>query len=80
MDRRTGTQEFVLELAGLIVTLLALLAMLGVVGYMVDSGAATAAAALGGAIIVGVVVALSNYRKAEPTKSPSVDESQPKRD
>lgn len=35
---------------------------------MVASGEAKAGAALGGAIIVGVTVALSNYRRAQGTR------------
>lgn len=65
MIRRTGRQEFILNLAGLAAMLIALVMMLGIVAYMVASGEAKAGAALGGAIIVGVTVALSNYRKAQ---------------
>ena len=65
MIRRTGRQEFILNLTGLAAMLIALVMMLGIVAYMVASGEAKAGAALGGAIIVGVTVALSNYRKAQ---------------
>ncbi|WP_242119683.1 DUF2335 domain-containing protein [Sphingomonas lacusdianchii] len=68
MVRRTGTQEFILNIAGLAAMLIALVLMLGIVAYMVASGEAKAGAALGGAIIVGVTVALSNYRKAQGTR------------
>lgn len=68
MVRRTGTQEFILNIAGLAAMLIALVLMLGIVAYMVASGEAKAGAALGGAIIVGVTVALSNYRKAQVTR------------
>ena len=68
MTRRTGTQEFVLNLAGLGAILIALLMMLGIVAYMVASGAPLAGSAFGGAIIVGVTVALSNYRKSQTTE------------
>ncbi len=69
MTRRTGTQEFVLNLAGLAAMLVALVMMLGIVAYMVAQGEAKAGAALGGAIIVGVIVALANYRKSHPVES-----------
>ena len=68
MTRRTGTQEFILNMAGLGAMLIALMLMLAIVAYMVSSGAPYAGAGLGGAIIVGVIVALSNYRKAESTR------------
>lgn len=70
MVRRTGQQEFILNVAGLIAMLVALVMMLGIVAYMVASGEAVAGATLGGAIIVGVIVALSNYRKESPTSLP----------
>ncbi len=73
MVRRTGTQEFALNMAGLIAMLLALLMMLAIVAYMVAEGAPEAGAALGGAIIVGVIVALSNYRKSQVTNVPASD-------
>lgn len=71
MVRRTGQQEFVLNMAGLIAMLIALVMMLGIVAYMVASGEAVAGATLGGAIIVGVIVALSNYRKETATSLPA---------
>jgi hypothetical protein len=51
--------------------LIALTMMLAIVAYMVASGAPVAGATLGGAIIVGVIVALSNYRKAQAVSLPS---------
>lgn len=74
MVRRTGNQEFILNLAGLIAMLLALIMMLAIVAYMVASGEAIAGAGLGGAIIVGVIVALSNYRKRQTTPMPPMKE------
>lgn len=71
MTRRTGSQEFTLNLAGLVAMLIALTVMLSIVAYMVASGAPYAGAALGGAIIVGVIVALSNYRKDQITALPA---------
>lgn len=71
MVRRTGQQEFILNLAGLIAMLVALVMMLAIVAYMVASGEAVAGATLGGAIIVGVIVALSNYRKGVSTSIPT---------
>lgn len=68
MTEKTGTQEFALNLAGLAAMLIALVMMLSIVAYMVSKDQAAAGAALGGAIIVGVIVALSNYRKTEATK------------
>ncbi len=74
MVRRTGKQEFALNLAGLAAMLAALMMMLAIVAYMVAMGAPEAGAALGGAIIVGVIVALSNYRKTQATELPKPDE------
>lgn len=79
MTEKTGTQEFVLNILGLAAMLIALLMMLGIVAYMVAMGQAVSGAALGGAIIVGVIVALSNYRKAEVAKLPAAAEA-PKKD
>jgi uncharacterized membrane protein len=71
MTRRANKQEFILNLAGLGAMLIALTMMLAIVAYMVASGAPVAGATLGGAIIVGVIVALSNYRKAQAVSLPS---------
>jgi uncharacterized membrane protein len=80
MTEKTGTQEFTLNILGLAAMLIALLMMLAIVAYMVAMGQAVAGAALGGAIIVGVIVALSNYRKAEATKLPAPAETAKKAD
>lgn len=71
MDSRTGNQEFALNIIGLVVILIALAMMLGVVAFMVVKGAAIPAATLGVGVIVGVVVALTNYRKSAVTPMPS---------
>lgn len=64
MTRKIGSREFFLNVAGLVAMLVALMMMLGIVAFMVASGSATAGATLGGAIIVGVIVTLSNYRRS----------------
>ena len=80
MTRRTGNREFILNLAGLGAILIALTMMLGIVAYMVSVDAPYAGATLGAAIIVGVIVALSNYRKADnmplPRDKPSRSEDE----